>query len=1692
MNKNSVLKVGLALLLALIIILPPIAAALPSGNQENLQARPSNAWMEKFDPVLLSKVLSGQIKDTDTVTVVFRLTPLPQAVALEVKGHHDLAVNALKQWAWETQQPFITQVSKLGGQVVNRFWIDNVVIVRAKMSVIKQLALYPGVVKVFENFKVHVIEPVNKGPTIRPRPGQQVESWGIFKIDAPGAWDLGYTGQGVRIAVLDTGVDISHPALQGKMLTVVPGDPHYPGGWMEWDENGNPVLSEPHDTEGHGTHVSGTALGGDTQNILIGVAPGATLMHGLVLPGGSGTFAQVLAGIQWAVDPYYIDPNTGNLVYTGLPAHVISMSLGASDYYGDDLFPGIEAALLANIIVVAAIGNDGPGTSSNPGNIWGVFGVGATDQDDQVAWFSSGEVVNWPNPPSDWPFYGYYPSQYIKPDFSAPGVQITSSVPGGGYQAWDGTSMATPHVSGTVALILQAAGWNTNPVPNLPERVYEILKNASVDLGDPGQDTRYGWGRINASKAVEIALQYAKKSGVQGMVLDSVDQSPIPWAKIVVKETGKTYGVTSNGTFRIPLDPGTYNLTFTAWGYYNKTVTVTVILLNGTILGYVYNVQAGAPISGAAVHIVQANLTVYTNESGMFQVSVKPGTYTLEVTASGFKPANETVSVDENETVVVQIGLKPTGNGTIKGTVVDATTGQPIPGAGVTVDGQIWATTDSNGTFIIPGVPVGNHSVLVLAKDHKSVVENVTVLVNQTVNLTLSLEEMNSSVVVVGDEYGNIPVVLEEYLGNVNITAYDDMENLILDWIEGKIAPSAIVVDHWHVDQTLPDFTVVNFTVAATDYAGVPLILLDTPWSGYTGVGVLYEYSEQLASLGYPAPTGDQIYNYPFPQYVHVDMLNTTSPLFEGVVPDNDSWFYLADLNNSDYADYIFYTDWSTQLDFLANINDTYNGMVGGALALWASPHGGLWIIMTSWGESEWMQYIERGEDGLYSNNTALVLANAVRVALNQSLLNATRANVIGHLYGASIAAEHFQLEPEKYTNLTVLMERLPYGYVAGTLKGNDGKPLSGATIKVEGTPVTVHADKNGTFKFWLPKGNYTLTISCPGYKTVTVNITVKVNETTHVNLTSIPRVPRIAILYDFNGELKQLIMDKLGWYAEDFENATKFAAALNSTFFDAGIWAGYYYAPMPGQAEFQMVMDAINSTGKSVIFLDQWDDSVDYPNLFGYGIRALNVYTMDPEQRVVGDYFGDLYIQITAPSPIFLGYNVGDMVKIVNFNTQGYGTDYAAFLGFSGETLANLVLGGEEVVGGAVGVKTLPNGAHLVLMASWAPEEYQDIQWWTQDMVNIFLNAVKWVGAKPVNITPSEVKAHVGDKVTFHVGGAPANYTFNVLLDNEKIKTIVTDAHGNATFTIKIPVIPGGKHILYLEDPIGAYAGMADVYVEPKIVLSATSIETPGTIAFNITGLKANQTVMLFIDSNYLGATASNNKGVATGILNIPIVSKGTHKIVVESLSYEVILTADLDATNTIDSLNSNVNSLATSIEQLHMIVEQLNGTLVETFKSQTGELYGLIEQGNKQILAELNNTSLKITKINGQIVESYQDLENMISSTNATLVKLIKTSTGQIYALINTTKGTILAKITDTGNNINSQITSEANRIISQLNTISSQIGNLQSNITSTLQHLQGQVEKTRSRSNVATGVGGLALAVALAGIAVAFRRP
>jgi len=244
-------------------------------------------------------------------------------------------------------------------------------------------------------------------------------TWGIKFLDVPKLWSQGLTGKGIRVGHLDTGADGKHPALRAAIA-----------GFAELDSFGRLVTPAPkaHDTDEHGTHTAATIAGRAVQGKSVGVAPGAELMSAIVIESGN-VIARVLGGMDWAVSQN---------------VRVLSMSLGIPSSPPMPEFDPILRILRArNILPIIAVGNEGPGTSRPPGNHTEPISVGAIDKNAAVADFSSSQRFSRKDDP-------------LVPDIVAPGVDVISAMPGGGYQTKDGSSMATPHVAGLAALLFEA------------------------------------------------------------------------------------------------------------------------------------------------------------------------------------------------------------------------------------------------------------------------------------------------------------------------------------------------------------------------------------------------------------------------------------------------------------------------------------------------------------------------------------------------------------------------------------------------------------------------------------------------------------------------------------------------------------------------------------------------------------------------------------------------------------------------------------------------------------------------------------------------------------------------------------------------------------------------------------------------------------------------------------------------------------------------------------------------------------------------------------------------------------------------------------------------------------------------------------------------------------------------------------
>ncbi|MDP8223092.1 MAG: S8 family serine peptidase, partial [Candidatus Lernaella stagnicola] len=400
---------------------------------------------------------------------------------------HYEVITRLQDLAAESQEMFLAELRTAKQQrVINHikpFWISNSVALTIKPSYLPQLAKHPDVLSVYLDYPIGLIEPVATGDPQPATTGKGIEN-GVVNTRAPELWALGIDGTGALACDQDTGADGSHPAFADRWRGLDPGvDPGH--AWFD------PLEHETFPTESgwntHGTHTLGTMIGDDGGDNQIGVAPGAKWIGAKTIDTGGDIFSDAVAGFQWMADP---DGNPGTI--EDVP-DVVNNSWGLHPgYYGsclDDFNASIDAAEAAGVVVVFAAGNEGPGSQSlrSPGNRiasdYNVFSIAALNQDGvSAASFSS-------RGPSD------CDGSTIKPEVSAVGVDVRSSQPGNTYATMSGTSMATPHVAGTVLLLRQAFPDAT------PDQIKEALYMTAVDLGDPGEDNTFGMGRIDVVEA---------------------------------------------------------------------------------------------------------------------------------------------------------------------------------------------------------------------------------------------------------------------------------------------------------------------------------------------------------------------------------------------------------------------------------------------------------------------------------------------------------------------------------------------------------------------------------------------------------------------------------------------------------------------------------------------------------------------------------------------------------------------------------------------------------------------------------------------------------------------------------------------------------------------------------------------------------------------------------------------------------------------------------------------------------------------------------------------------------------------------------------------------------------------------------------------------------------------------------------
>jgi len=487
--------------------------------------------------------------------------------------------------------------------------------------------------------------------------------WGVDRIDAEKVWSFN-TGAGIAIAIIDTGIDYDHPDLAANY-------------WK--GESFVDYTNDPMDDNGHGTHCAGITAAVNNDFGVVGVAPDAELIAAKVLDYNGGAYLSWIAdGINWAA-------NNG--------ADVISLSIGYDQHVQSWQDACDYAYYTKGCVVVAAAGNSGnpPGKGDNveyPGRYASVIAVSATDSNDKRArWSSTGPDV----------------------ELAAPGVNIYSTLWDDTYSYKSGTSMACPHVSGVAALVLAGAVdpsydsdndgvWDSNEVRSK-------MDDTAEDLGDPGKDTHYGYGLVDAEAATSVPLDH--DVAVTGLdVPSSVFQGDTATIKVTVKNPG------ANGE--------TFDLTVTdvSYGEFTETRSITLAAGGSIIETFtwdttgatidVHTIKAEAILIGdedPSNNVMTATIEVKEPGSEVIVASIDPNTMqagttiSVTITGSGFitgadvtfengagpnPTASEVVVIDSN-TITATITAK--SGGPPKSRVWDVRVTNPDSSSGVLVDG---------------------------------------------------------------------------------------------------------------------------------------------------------------------------------------------------------------------------------------------------------------------------------------------------------------------------------------------------------------------------------------------------------------------------------------------------------------------------------------------------------------------------------------------------------------------------------------------------------------------------------------------------------------------------------------------------------------------------------------------------------------------------------------------------------------------------------------------------------------------------------------------------------------------------------------------------------------------------------------------------------------------------------------------
>lgn len=567
---------------------------------------------------------AASASDKITFWVTFHAkADLSSATTKRAKADKAAEVRRLKLATATTSQAGVRHLLESAGADYKPYWISNRIKVTGSSKLLDALASRDEVAAIEEDKTVKLPEPI-----VEATSGPNAVEWGIDRINAPRVWnELGTRGEGIVVANIDTGAQFNHPALASQYRGLGAGgtlDHNY-----NWHDPSNVCpTAAPCDNNNHGTHTMGTMVGFDGGANEIGVAPGAKWIAAKGCESSSCSESALLSSGEWIVAP--TDLTGANPDPTKAP-DIVNNSWGGPgfDPFYEDI---VDAWNAAGIFPAFSNGNSGPScnTSGSPGLYNNSYATGAFDINNAIASFSSrGPGLN-----GD-----------IKPNIAAPGVNVRSSIAGGGYGNFSGTSMASPHTAGAIAL-----AWSASPAlkgdiaaTRALFDTHAIDVDATTCGGTAADNNVFGEGRLDAFAAVSNAPR-----GPLGALGGTITSGGAPLAGATVVADGpidRTTTSAADGTYSFPvLSVGDYVVTASKFGYTPATGNATVTegatatldlsltqAANATVSGTVSS--AGSAVAGAAVKLIGSPLETVTNAAGFYSLTAPQGTYELSVTS---------------------------------------------------------------------------------------------------------------------------------------------------------------------------------------------------------------------------------------------------------------------------------------------------------------------------------------------------------------------------------------------------------------------------------------------------------------------------------------------------------------------------------------------------------------------------------------------------------------------------------------------------------------------------------------------------------------------------------------------------------------------------------------------------------------------------------------------------------------------------------------------------------------------------------------------------------------------------------------------------------------------------------------------------------------------------------------------------